>query len=491
MKKLICMLLVMSCLCIAFFACGKKAQTGGTSGSTTDNTSSGSRETANTSSSSSSTVTQSSSSEQAENPVLALLVGSWESVRREGNYLSTISVTFYEDGTGMMFGQSYANVYFDPFEDAGEYFDGWYVEPMGYPCDFFTYTLEGSTLQITFLENDCEDYADFTETHTVLELTQERLELTDDAYGVYVRLEDSTLKGLCEALGVDYTIYKDDSDISPQAIVGRWATVTRGGNSLRYNSFDFNEDGTGSTYHCNYDCFDLNTGEKLDHWVTSGGAIWFDIYFTYEINGNQLILYYEDMPEYGWENVVETYTISRLDEEYFIIDDRYGTYIPSCGLEELCERLGVDYTIYSEENTDYAKMIVGQWATVVRKDWEEEPELDYNSFTFNEDGTGSEYHCVYTYYDWSNEGEKLDHWVTHAGGTWISFGFTYEIKGDQLIIYYEDMPEYGWENVVRTYTISRLDEEYFIIDDDYGTYIPSCGLEELCERLGVDYTIYD
>ena len=138
-------------------------------------------------------------------PPTISLVGTWTGVRRDGNELNTFSFVFAEDGTGFTGGSCYQNrnlvAEYNPDCEADE--AGWYLAPMGYPCDYFTYTLENGVLSITYTGCDGEDYKDFTETFTLQILGDDLISL-GDRKGSYT-CKDLTLKELCELMDVDYT----------------------------------------------------------------------------------------------------------------------------------------------------------------------------------------------------------------------------------------------------------------------------------------------
>lgn len=138
-------------------------------------------------------------------PLTISLVGTWTGVRRDGNELNTFSFVFAEDGTGFTGSSCYQNrnlvEEYNPDCEADE--AGWYLAPMGYPRDHFTYTLENGVLSITYTGCDGEDYKDFTETFTLLILGDDLISL-GDREGSYT-CKDLTLKELCALMDVDYT----------------------------------------------------------------------------------------------------------------------------------------------------------------------------------------------------------------------------------------------------------------------------------------------
>ena len=146
--------------------------------------------------------TPASTPTEPEVPAVSL-VGVWASVRRDGSELNTRFFVFEEDGTGYDGGCCYFNISDSPFPDADPDEGGWYVAPMGYPGDYFTYKLEKGVLSITYTGGDVGEYDPYTETHTLQILGKDLISL-DDRYGKYTR-EDLTLKELCALLGVDYS----------------------------------------------------------------------------------------------------------------------------------------------------------------------------------------------------------------------------------------------------------------------------------------------
>ena len=289
-----------------------------------------------------------------------LLIGTWESVRREENpytnsaSLITDSFTFNADGTGSTGGYEYVVLPDIPKEetDTG---DGWSVAPMGYAHDAFTYTLEGSQLTVHYLGIPEWDVPPHTEVYTLSRLDGNCL-VIDNLYGTYL-LGTNSLKSLCNALNVDYSLPKaggdspDQSSANADMLVGTWSSIRRDEYAMYTNDITFFADGSGMINDCDYIAYyvlnpNMPIEETTDGWV-SGGRSYETMYITYSLDGNQLSITYLGFLDVDPEPVshTEVYTVSHLSGVRLVINDEYGTYLQgNYSLKELCAALDVDYT---------------------------------------------------------------------------------------------------------------------------------------------------
>lgn len=147
--------------------------------------------------------------EENGEPTLDLLVGEWVSASRYdsewGANLCTNSIAFKADGNGTIDDCEYE--YYEDMPE-GDWGDGWSIAGRGYATMYFTYTLEGDKLSITylgFLDEDWGEYDVYTDVFTISYLDEDKL-IMDDSYGTYIPDERQSLKELCDALGVDSSI---------------------------------------------------------------------------------------------------------------------------------------------------------------------------------------------------------------------------------------------------------------------------------------------
>lgn len=152
------------------------------------------------------------------------LLGSWESVIRTEDKrdewdgftratLSTLDISFGADGSGSIGCGAWSN-----WDDGnGCIASQWVVPGMGYPSEFFSYSLEGNTLYITYLGADVEEYDPYTVAYTVSrEGNFIILNNATGAGGVVGDVGDlgkfvdtdcaKNLEELCKAFGVDYSL---------------------------------------------------------------------------------------------------------------------------------------------------------------------------------------------------------------------------------------------------------------------------------------------
>ena len=146
------------------------------------------------------------------------LLGNWESVTRTEHEmegftianLSTCGMTFNSDGSGISGGYEWTSWDVETGGPAKE----WTVPGMGFPSEYFSYSLEGDILYITYLESDVEELQPFLITYKVTReengfITLDSVE--EDRGGFrFVNTEYAkTLEELCKAFDVDYTLPKN------------------------------------------------------------------------------------------------------------------------------------------------------------------------------------------------------------------------------------------------------------------------------------------
>ena len=146
------------------------------------------------------------------------LLGNWESVTRTEHEmegftianLSTWGMTFISDGSGISGGYEWTSWDVETGGPAKE----WTVPGMGFPSEYFSYSLEGDILYITYLESDVEELQPFLITYKVTReengfITLDSVE--EDRGGFrFVNTEYAkTLEELCKAFDVDYTLPKN------------------------------------------------------------------------------------------------------------------------------------------------------------------------------------------------------------------------------------------------------------------------------------------
>ena len=280
------------------------------------------------------------------------LVGTWTGVRRDGAELNTSYFVFEADGTGYSSGCCYMNIHNDvevnPDVEADE--AGWYVAPMGYPGDRFTYKLENGVLSITYTGSDIDQYDPFTQTHTLQILGDDLISL-DDRYGKYTR-EDLSLKDLCTLMGVNYA----PPSASTASLVGGWYTIYRDSDDcLNVRGWNFSQSGIASPYYTWYD----HSSKKIpgviygepnaDGWCEAWDEPNDEIY-DYSLEGDVLTLVFSWGEHMQPEDVGLTtvYALEWVDDNTIRLtkDGTTTTFVRSDDIspKELCARLGVDYS---------------------------------------------------------------------------------------------------------------------------------------------------
>lgn len=284
-------------------------------------------------------------------PVFSL-VGTWTGVRRDGVELNTSYFVFEADGTGYSGGCCYQNINSDveinPDVETDE--AGWYVAPMGYPGDHFTYKLENGVLSITYTGGDIDDYDPYTATHTLQILGDDLIRL-DDSYGKYTR-NDLSLKELCALMGVNYA----PPSAATKLLYGSWQNVYRDSDDcLNVRGWSFGASGIASPYYTWYD----HSSKKVpgviygepneDGWCEAWDEPNDQIY-DYSLDGDVLTLVFTWGEHMEPEDVGRTtvYALEWVDNNTIRLtaDGESTTYVRSddLSLKELCARLGVDYS---------------------------------------------------------------------------------------------------------------------------------------------------
>ncbi len=138
------------------------------------------------------------------------LVGTWETVWREDyedhSALNTVTFHFAFNGTG----SSSDCMWISMDQSTGQPGKEWEVAGMGYESTSYTYTFDGKRLSLACTGYDYEGYYEFTAEYTVTRTEDGFIFL---AYGnqtdgrTYMKTNDLTsLKDLCDGLGVDYSL---------------------------------------------------------------------------------------------------------------------------------------------------------------------------------------------------------------------------------------------------------------------------------------------
>ena len=282
-------------------------------------------------------------------------------------------------------------------------------------------------------------------------------------------------------------------------LYGSWVSVTRSGqvNHLSLLFYTFNEDGTGYINDLEYTYYpDYPEGDTDDGWAIAGRG-YATMYIRYTLKGNQLSITYLGYLAEEWgeiEEYTEVFTIFRLDNGSLVINDDYGTYVRDTNrsLKELCNELGVDYKLYGVANQPQpdTNPLVGDWASVSRVG--QENTLVMNYIRFNADGTGLITDEWYTYWDDHPLGDWGDGW-TDMGQRNAPMRISYIIEGSQLQItylgYIDQQDSYVYSE---RFTVYWENDDRMILSDSDHTYIRDINqsVNELCDEIGVDYTVY-
>lgn len=448
---------------------------------------------------------------QPDDSIAEPLVGTWLSVRRydyeEGDCnLYLLYIAFHADGTGEISDAIWTNMDFE----SNCLTDQWIIHG-GYAStsEYFTYTVDGDKLAITFQGHEFLEYDPFTVTYTVTQSEENFITLADpvgnpedsafgaeiEQYGTYYKNDSGkTLEELCAVFGVDYSLppVKDQNGtLTTDMLFGLWENAARDENGagepyLSTGSVCFNDDGTGWFGGCEYVAWDFENGCPSDHWEVAPMG-YPATYFTYVLEGDQLAITYtgEDTWEGEFTPFTEIYTVS-LDASGFItmviMRDDYSytkTYLKTnntLSLEELCAAFGVDYSIPStgsgENNTDSAEMLISEWWGLRLT----EEFIDMQIYDFREDGTGT---LSFMAYGHSSDGG----WYSMGDGGGY-YRFNYVLEGDQLSLTFTHQidgsgPMEGIDQEIEpyteVYTVSSIDDKYLVINDEFSTYLRNDG----------------
>lgn len=143
-----------------------------------------------------------------EEQIKDIIVGTWETAYRSGDYIDTSVYIFSEDGVFNFGGAEFMYAPNAP-ELFGYEADGWEVVPMGFPYEYGTYEIHGDIIELECIGSDVEgDYPD----SFAFEIKVTELIASDEAV-FSVRGEDgrtylknkryNEIEELCELLGVD------------------------------------------------------------------------------------------------------------------------------------------------------------------------------------------------------------------------------------------------------------------------------------------------
>lgn len=147
-----------------------------------------------------------------------MIVGFWTNIVRvyyeEGSdNLETYHYMFNADGTGYSYYRCYT---YYPDIPEGDHADGWSLAGMGYVTSDFTYVIEGDKLIITYPpRGENEDDPEYSKGHTAepdFSFDEKGFLTLSVRGGATYAKGNLTLKELCEAFGVDYTVKKVDPD---------------------------------------------------------------------------------------------------------------------------------------------------------------------------------------------------------------------------------------------------------------------------------------
>lgn len=281
-----------------------------------------------------------------------------------------------------------------------------------------------------------------------------------------------------------------DPEVTAALLEGDWYHDQYWGDCMDMTQFAFHADGTFSCY----DLFMLSR-EQETPWFTYE-SYWSPTWYTLPLN-----------PTYSGTYTVENgvLTVSYLawddysGEEYTVVT----TYSAAFQGDTLC----LTHTETGEE-TQYLS------GTFPDRD-AEAPDVEPSplSGTWISIHDGEEYesyksNCLFerTMHFYSNGNFTIDDydwfympdyetgewgWQAGARGYYTDCG-TFTFDGTTLVLTYLYNDYIVYEDTVKTYTVSILNDTHLIIDDGWGTYIdptdvPYNGLEGLCSIIGVEY----
>lgn len=161
---------------------------------------------------------EASEPEVSEPDYAQMIVGFWTNVVRvyyeEGSdNLETYHYMFNADGTGYSDYRCYT--YYADIPE-GDYADGWSLAGMGYMTSDFTYVIEGDKLIITYpphgQNEDDPEYSRGYTTEVDFSFDEKGFLILGIRNNTAYAKGNYTLKELCEAFGVDYTVKIVDPD---------------------------------------------------------------------------------------------------------------------------------------------------------------------------------------------------------------------------------------------------------------------------------------
>lgn len=108
------------------------------------------------------------------------LKGLWTNVHRDGDYLKRSSYDFYDGNSVTVYGSEYLHSANVPELFVGQSY-GWHPAPMGFPCSYGTYTIDGNRVTLT-LRDEFSEPTDpsYEMVLEIREITDEYIELAVD-----------------------------------------------------------------------------------------------------------------------------------------------------------------------------------------------------------------------------------------------------------------------------------------------------------------------
>lgn len=269
-----------------------------------------------------------------------------------------------------------------------------------------------------------------------------------------------------------------EPEITADLLVGSWYYGAYWGDCMELKSYTFHDDGT---FAC-HDEFLLPTTQKNE--LFTYGTYW-DWYSepsyegTYEVADGCLLLCYMERDEETWEDipVYLKYSLSLADGVLSLTDAETGE------TEQFAPGIFPDKDAVAPEVE--LSPLSGSWTAMSGGG----NVYSFNRFTFFSNGafsTGSscrEYGCPIETNEWG--------WYV-PGKSYVDEWGYFTIEGDQLVLTFCYNEYEDYEDYTITYTILALDAEYFIIDDEYGTYIDRekvnyDSVEEMAALFGLEY----
>lgn len=356
------------------------------------------------------------------------LVGSWETAWRDDAnnsgqpYLITSGYVFLEDGTGYTLGHEYWA--WDMENNCPS--STWDSVPMGYPSTYFTYSLNGDQLTITFIRDDFEEYQPPypTDVKTLIQNADGSITLSPS--GRTYAKDASTIEILCAMLGVDYSLPQiEESPYTKQLQQNSWHICVRndlgqGLTELRTYSIEFDENGSGY-YYLSSHLMNRSRGELSSAWNKQSITTKEYISFQYSLSGEELYVTTKDGQRNGYkiEIVDQIMKLTKLESDQVL---RFATGRSFHYIDKLCELIGV---YYDPPKLTSAEKLVGSMQTAWRDDASYGYPAQYHAtFQFNADGTGTYTRRGYIAWDMA-QNTPLDHWVDAPElGHMCSFTYT-------------------------------------------------------------------